>query len=380
MSTEVILTNAALVLADEVVTGTIVLHGDRIVDVQPGRSHALPAHDLGGDHVIPGMVDLHTDNLERQVLPRSNARWPSRSALLAHDAQCAAAGVTTVLDALCLGDLGFDPGRGQTFRDGVRDLDELAEAGALKTEHFLHLRCELPAPDMLGALDPVAEHPRVVMVSLMDHSPGVGQYRDIERYRAMRVKQARMSDAEVATRISQLLEQRARLREPQRRYVLQRFAPRDMPLASHDDDSAEEVARNAEDGIRISEFPVTLEAARATRALDVTVIGGAPNIVRGGSHSGNVAVADLVREGVMDAFASDYVPSAMIEAAWRAAEQPGMTLPRAVGMVTDAPARMARLNDRGRLSPGLRADLVQVRPVKGLPVIRTVWCRGERIA
>ncbi len=380
MTPETILTNALLVLPNEVVPGTLVLREGRIAEVQAGRSLLAAAQDMQGDYVIPGLVDLHTDNLERQVLPRANARWPSRSAMLAHDGQCAAAGVTTVLDALCLGDLGFDPGRGQTFRDGVRDLDELSDAGALKCEHLLHLRCELPAPDLMPALEPVAEHPRVVMVSLMDHSPGVGQYRDLERYRDMRMRQKGLSVQDVESRIQDLLAQRARLREPQRRLVLDRFASRGIPLASHDDDNAEEVARNAADGIRISEFPVAMEAARATRALGVTVIGGAPNIVRGGSHSGNLAVADLVREGLLDAFASDYVPSAMIEAAWRAAHLPGVTLPQAIAMVTEAPARMARLADRGRIAPGLRADLVRLRPVVGLPVIRGVWCLGERVA
>src|SRR5215211_9310033 len=131
---ETILTNVRLVLPREVMAGTVLIRGDRIVDVQPGASHLSAAEDLEGDHLIPGAVDVHTDNLERQVLPRANARWPSRSAMLAHDAQCAAAGVTTVLDALCLGDLGFDVGRGQTFWDGVRDLDALADTGLLRSE------------------------------------------------------------------------------------------------------------------------------------------------------------------------------------------------------------------------------------------------------
>jgi alpha-D-ribose 1-methylphosphonate 5-triphosphate diphosphatase len=326
------------------------------------------------------VVDVHTDNLERQVQPRANARWPSRSALLAHDAQCAAAGVTTVLDALCLGDLGFDPNRGRTFRDGVRDLDALADTGLLRCEHFLHLRCELPAPDMPAALESVADHPRVRLVSLMDHSPGVGQYRDLDRYRALRKRQARMTDAEVAARIAILLEQRERLREPQRRWLLERIGHRDLPLASHDDDSPEEVARNARDGIRISEFPVAIEAAQAARRLGVAVVAGAPNIVRGGSHSGNLAAADLVREGAVDALASDYVPASMIEAAWRCVAETGLSLPMAVAMITDGPARMAKLADRGRIEAGLRADLVRVHVHEGLPVTRCVWHAGQRVA
>jgi len=318
MSAEIILTNARVVLPDTVLDGTLVLRDGLIADIQPGRSQAASAFDLEGDHLIPGIVDVHTDNLERQVLPRANARWPSRSAMIAHDAQCVAAGVTTILDALCLGDLGFDTERGQTFLDGVRDLDELADLGALKGEHFLHLRCELPARDMPPALDPVVDHPRVVMVSLMDHSPGVGQYRDLVRYAAMRKRQTQWNDAQVQARIDSLLAQRAELREKQRAWLLDRIRHRNLPLASHDDDTPAEMARNLADGITISEFPVTMEAARAARDLRVEVIAGAPNIVRGGSHSGNVAAADLVREGLAHAFASDYVPASMLEAAWRA--------------------------------------------------------------
>ncbi|MBR0658029.1 alpha-D-ribose 1-methylphosphonate 5-triphosphate diphosphatase [Neoroseomonas oryzicola] len=380
MTAETILTNAILVLPEETLPGTLVIRGGRIAEIQPGRSHSAAARDLEGDHLIPGVVDVHTDNLERQVQPRQNARWPSRSAMIAHDAQCAAAGVTTVFDALCLGDLGFDQGRGQTFLDGVADLDALAETGVLRSEHFLHLRCELPAADMVPAMDPVADHPRVLMVSLMDHSPGVGQYRDIPRYVTMRRKQTQMTVEQVQDRIAFLLDQRERLREPQRRWLLDRIRHRDLAIASHDDQSAEEVRRNLADGIAISEFPVTMEAAEAARDAGVGVIAGAPNIVRGGSHSGNVAAADLVRARAADAFASDYVPASMVEAAWRTAEETGISLPEAVAMITDRPARMARLADRGRLAPGLRADLAQVRAVHGIPVVRRVWREGSRVA
>src|SRR6266542_119831 len=167
MIDEAILTNTILVLPDALLHGTLVMADGRIVDVQPRRSAALPAHDLDGDYLIPGIVDTHTDNLERQVQPRSLARWPSRSAMVAHDAQCAAAGVTTVFDALCLGDLGFDKERIRTFLDGVVDLDALNDANLLKAEHFLHLRCEVPALDMLTLFDTVADHALVRMVSLM---------------------------------------------------------------------------------------------------------------------------------------------------------------------------------------------------------------------
>jgi alpha-D-ribose 1-methylphosphonate 5-triphosphate diphosphatase len=383
MSNETILTNAWLVLSNEVVPGTIVVAGDRIADVQRGRSDALSALDMDCDYLIPGAVDLHTDNLERQVQPRALARWPSRSAMAAHDAQCAAAGVTTVFDALCLGDLGFDKERIRTFKDGVADLDALADANLLKAEHFLHLRCEVPAHDMLELFDPVADHKRVRMVSLMDHSPGVGQYANLDFYRALR-RRGGLDDAYIEQRIGELQAQRERLRGPNRRSLLDRVAAgriagRDVALASHDDRTIEEIAENAADGIRISEFPVTMAAAKAAKAAGMQVIAGAPNIVRGGSHSGNVSVTDLLRESAVDALASDYVPASLIEAAFQCARS-GASLPDAIALIADRPARLAGLHDRGRLTPGQRADLVRVRLHENLPVVRQVWRSGERVA
>jgi alpha-D-ribose 1-methylphosphonate 5-triphosphate diphosphatase len=378
MTQQTILTNAILVLRDETLVGTIVMDGAKIADIQAGRSHVPGAIDLDGDTVIPGVVDVHTDNLERQVQPRSLARWPSRSAMVAHDAQCAAAGVTTVLDALCLGDLGFDKERTKTFQDGVVDLDALTHAGLLKADHFLHLRCEIPATDMLDLFDPVADHPLVRMISLMDHSPGVGQYADIDFFRRLR-RQGGLDEATVERRINEMLAQRARLRDPNRRALLDRVRGTTIALASHDDRTAEEIAENAADGIRISEFPVTMEAATAAKRAGMQVIAGAPNIVRGGSHSGNVAAADLVRAGAVDAFASDYVPPSLVEAAFQCARNEGISLPEAVAMISDHPARMSVLSDRGRLETGLRADMVRIRLYGTLPIVRQVWRAGERV-
>jgi len=378
MTVETILTNAILVLPDETLFGTIVMRGKTIASIQAGRSSAVGAIDLNGDTVIPGVVDVHTDNLERQVQPRSLARWPSRSAMVAHDAQCAAAGVTTVLDALCLGDLGFDKERIQTFREGVIDLDALTEAGLLKSDHFLHLRCEIPALDMLELFDPVADHPLVRMISLMDHSPGVGQYANMDFYRKLR-RQGGLDAETVDRRIGEMLEQRARWRDPNRKALLDRVRGSTIALASHDDRTEAEIAENAADGIRISEFPVSMEAALAAKHAGMQVIAGAPNIVRGGSHSGNVSAADLVRAGAVDAFASDYVPPSLVEAAFQVNREVGLSLSEAVAMISDHPARMSNLADRGRLDIGLRADLVRVHLHGTLPIVRQVWRTGERV-
>jgi alpha-D-ribose 1-methylphosphonate 5-triphosphate diphosphatase len=379
MTNETILTNAILVLPDSLTPGTLILRGGMIADVQPSGSSHPAARDLQGDYLIPGIVDLHTDNLERQVKPRSMARWPSRSAMVAHDAQCAAAGITTVFDALCLGDLGFDKDRIRTFQEGVADLDELGGADLLKSEHFLHLRCEVPALDMLSLFDTVADHPRVRMISLMDHSPGVGQYVNIDFYRRLRLRGG-ADETTIDRRIAELQEQRKRMRRPNREALLQRVKGRGITLASHDDRTPDEVKENAADGIQISEFPVTIEAAQTARACGMTIVAGAPNVVRGGSHSGNVSAASLLEAQSVDALASDYVPVSLVEAAFHCVRLELSNLPAAIAMITDRPASMAGLTDRGRIAVGCRADLARVRVHQGMPVIREVWRAGERIA
>lgn len=378
--TETVLSNALLVLEDRSVTGSLVIRDGRIAEIGEGSSRLAAAIDCTGAILMPGIIDLHTDNLERQVLPRPGARWPSRSAFLAHDGQCVAAGVTTVFDALCVGNLNFDnEDRIRTFRDGVDDLTALTGTGLLKAGHFLHLRCELPAENMLGLVEQVIDHPLARMASLMDHTPGVGQYADLERFRARKMASGSASLAVVEDEIEILRDNRARLRGPNRRALLDMVAGRPIVLASHDDETVEEVEDNHAAGIAISEFPVRMVAARRAKALGMTVIAGAPNIVRGGSHSGNVAAADLVAEGAVDALASDYVPPALLEAVFALADGP-LGLPAAVALVTAGPARMAGLADRGRLAAGLRADLLLVRRAGRLAAPVAVWREGQRVA
>jgi alpha-D-ribose 1-methylphosphonate 5-triphosphate diphosphatase len=374
-----VLTNARIVLADQVILGSLALRGSLIEAVAEGHSNLPGAIDCAGDFIIPGVIDVHTDNLERQVQPRHTARWPSRSALVAHDAQCAAAGITTVLDALCVGDLGEDHGRDQTYRDGLADLDALAGTGLLKSEHFLHLRCELSATNLMARLEPAIDNAGLRMVSMMDHTPGVGQYADLDRYRAL-LRSEGMPAHLIDGRMVELQAQREKWRTPNRRAVLARVAEHDVHLASHDDRTEAEIEENFRDGIRISEFPVTTAAARAARARGMDIVAGAPNIVRGVSHYGNVAVADLLRAGLVDALASDYVPASLVEAVFMADDVAGIALPEAVALISERPARICGLLDRGRIAPGLRADLVRVHCHAALPVVRQVWRAGERVA
>jgi alpha-D-ribose 1-methylphosphonate 5-triphosphate diphosphatase len=371
-----LLTNAQLILPHAIRHGALTIADGQIHEIGAPSAAGL---DLEGDFLLPGLIDLHTDNLERQVLPRANARWPSRSALLAHDAQCAAAGITTVFDALCLGDIGFEKARAQTFRDGLVDIQDFAVAGILKAEHFLHLRCELPAPEMPESLAAAIDEPLVRLISLMNHSPGIGQYADIPRYRDMRAHDG-FSEPEITAMVAELQASHHQHTAANRDAALALARAKEIPLASHDDRTEAEILQNHADGIAISEFPVSFEAARAAKAKNMRVVAGAPNIVRGGSHSGNVSALALVRENLVDALASDYVPAAMLEAVFALAAQNMLPLPAAIALATSGPADIAGLRDRGRIAPGQRADLVQVRLHRGHPVIRAVWRAGFRIA
>ncbi|GAB0115343.1 phosphonate metabolism protein PhnM [Acidisoma sp. C75] len=379
MGFDLIFTGGTLVLPDETVPGSLAVSDGRISAITETPSHLPGVINLDGDLLIPGLIDLHTDNLERQVQPRATARWPSRSAMVSHDAQCVGAGITTVFDSFCAGDLGYQEERSRTLVDGVADMDALAGAGLLKAEHFLHLRCELPAPDMAERFRAYADHPRLRFVSLMDHTPGLGQWRDLEQYRAL-LRRDGLAEAEIAGKLAEHQASRARWREENREFVLGLMRGRGLPLASHDDASLADIAASAEAGIGIAEFPVSALAAQGAKARGLAVIAGAPNLVRGGSHSGNVAVADLLRAGLVDALASDYVPASLLEAAVLASRFDGWGLARAIALVTRNPAALARLQDRGVLLPGYRADLVRLRIHEGLPILRGVWRGGERVA
>ncbi|WP_414039150.1 alpha-D-ribose 1-methylphosphonate 5-triphosphate diphosphatase [Acidithiobacillus sp. M4-SHS-6] len=378
--------NFRMVLEDRIVHGALELDEHGYIVALDEDPHPRPGSEDGqGDWLLPGLVDVHTDNLERQVQPRSNVRWPSRSAFLAHDSQCAAAGITSVADALCVGDAGFETQRIQTLRDAMVDLNFLEKQGLLRSDHVLHLRCELPTPNMQALFETAMTQAPVRMISLMDHTPGVGQHANLDKFRESRRGDG-YSEAELEQMIEEAQQRRETYSEKNRRYLLrklQEMAARQgmhLQIASHDDRTAAEIQRNAAEGICIAEFPVSMAAAQEAGRLGMATVAGAPNVVRGGSHSGNVAVKDLVAAGLVQVLASDYVPHALLEAAF-ALTRMGLTdLPGALRMVSLAPAQMLGLEDRGALRVGLRGDLLRVRSADQHPYLRAVWKAGERIA
>lgn len=382
-----VLSNARVVLADRVIApGWVAVVSGLIVAVgegdAAGQTAADHAEDLAGDLLLPGLVELHTDHLEAHYVPRPKVYWDPVAAVVSYDGQLATCGITTVLDSL------------RVWREqGVEDVDGQAEilAGAIATareadllriEHFLHLRCELPMPSVVEEARTLIGRPDVRLLSLMDHTPGQRQFRDEVKLRDYyRGKSGGMTDAELDVLFARRIAHQAAHAEANHRDIVALARASNTPLASHDDTTPDHVDEAIRDGVAIAEFPTTVEAAQALHAAGIRVLMGAPNLVRGGSHAGNVATAELARAGALDVLSSDYVPASLLMAAlYLPKAVPGISLAAAIRTVSKTPAEAVGLRDRGEIAVGKRADLIRVRVVGDVPAVRSVWCGGRRVA
>lgn len=381
MTTQTILANATLVLPDSTLRGEIRLDGGRITDIAEGCSVPNGAIDCEGDLVMPGLIELHTDNLERHIEPRPKVNWPHAAAIIAHDAELASVGITTVFDALRVGSVvsNAKANYGEYARALADEILDLRAEGALRISHFLHLRAEVCSETLIAELDKFGPEDRIGIVSLMDHTPGARQFRDMSKLKDYYVGKHGISDADwdnhVATQLA-LQERFGSAHETAAVAAARRYG---AVLASHDDTEPGHVVQSAAHGALFAEFPTTFEAAKACHDHGIKVMMGAPNLIRGGSHSGNVAAQDLAEADLLDIVSSDYVPSSLLSAALRLGELWGDTA-RGIATVTAAPADAAGLSDRGHLVVGARADVIRVTRIGGAGAVRGVWVQGNRVA
>lgn len=380
MPHEQILANARMVTRNEVIHGALLLRDGLISGLAAGNTDTAST-DCDGDFLIPGLVELHTDNLEKHYAPRSGVEWDPVSAAMSHDVQIAGSGITTVFDSVVLGAApGWDM-RDSWLAPILSGLERARDLGLLKADHRLHFRCEVTHGQIGQILEQMLGQPGLGLLSLMDHAPGDRQSPDVEAYKKRYRTSFGMSDEAVEAHVRALVDG-SRLYGPgNRRQIAGMAAARGLALASHDDASATHIAEAKALGCALSEFPTTLDAARASHEHGLMNLVGAPNLVRGTSHSGNVQAAALAQAGLLDIISSDYLPAALLPAAVKLTG-PGfdMSLPDAIATVTATPAQAVGLPDRGRIAVGLRADLVRVRMVEGWPQIRAVWVQGERVA
>jgi len=376
---ELVFGNALVVTRTEAFHGALRIVDDRIVEIERGVRVPAGAVDCGGDWLIPGLVELHTDVLERHAFPRPAVRWPETAAVIAYDAQLASAGVTTAFDSLAVGYV-FDSG--QRPRDPRPLADAIGQAqvhGMLRAEHFLHIRCEVGTAQLMEDFARFADDPMVRLVSLMDHTPGQRQFVSLEKYRQFYQGKYGLTDPQMDALIATRMADQERYSARHRAEVTRLCQAAGLTLVSHDDATVAHVEEAAKIGTAIAEFPTTLEAAEAARAYGLAILAGAPNLVCGGSHSGNIAAADLARRGLLDILSSDYVPASLLHGAYLLHTRLGILLPAAIATVTTTPAERAGLDGRGAIEVGYRADLVRVRVMADLPVIQGVWRGGQRM-
>ncbi|MFY0619711.1 MULTISPECIES: alpha-D-ribose 1-methylphosphonate 5-triphosphate diphosphatase [unclassified Shimia] len=381
MTQDLILANATLVLPDETVTGSVVVRDGVIVEIDQGANVPTGAEDCQGDYVAPGLIELHTDNLERHMRPRPKVDWPHQAAIVAHDAELASVGITTVFDALRVGSIlsSGKAGYGKYARDVTSELLAMRDSGALRISHHIHLRAETCSETLVEELDEFGPEDRVGIVSLMDHTPGQRQFTDISKFESyIRGKHGIDKEGfdDYVAFLLGLYDKLGQKHELATVAAAERFG---AVLASHDDTTVEQVATSAGYGIHLAEFPTTVEAAEANHKHGIANIMGGPNLVRGGSHSGNVAAMELAELGLLDIISSDYVPSSLLFGAVMLGNAWG-DMAKGLHTVTAAPAKYTNLEDRGRLEIGLQADMVRFRVTEGVPSLRAAWHKGARSA
>lgn len=378
--TPLVLENAEIVTRDAQFRGYLVAVDGRIVEIGEGRAPEK-GHDCKGDYLLPGLVELHTDHLEVHFMPRPKVEWPAISAVLAHDAQIVGAGITTVFDALRVGNDYDDEKFGARMRKLAAAVAEVKAKDLARADHFLHLRCEISCSDVVEEMEPFLTDPQLKLVSVMDHTPGQRQFTDVSKWKTYYAGKKGATEAEMDARIIQRRAIHAQFGDANRRAVVERCQAHGIAIASHDDATVAHVEEAIRDGMHIAEFPTTVPAAEASHRAGMKVLMGAPNVVRGGSHSGNVSARALAEAGVLDVLSSDYVPSSLLMGAFalRDVEAVG-GLPGAIRLVSQNPAEAAGLHDRGEIAAGKRADLIRVSYDDAQPVVREVWREARRVA
>ena len=384
MRGSVVIKNARLIMNHEVIQGSLSVVNGRIDSIDAGCSAALGAVDFEGDFLMPGMVEIHTDNFERHLMPRPKVMWAEKPALIAHDAEIACAGITTVFDALGVGEADTESVRGQTWGSVLLALDQYTKDNLLRADHYIHVRCELPAPNTIELFEPFRGHPRVGLISLMDHTPGQRQWEDIEQARVYFTGKKGWSHEKFEDKVNNAAMLQKQFSAPHRQYFVDYSKHTGIHLASHDDTTEAHVEQAFAEGASMSEFPTTLAAARLAKTLGLLTVMGGPNVVRGGSHSGNVSATELAKHGLLDVLSSDYVPGSLLSAVTRLVHEDVMSLPEAIATVTRHPAQATGLTDRGALEIGFRADLVRMRlheaPEQSSHAFaRSVWREGCQV-
>lgn len=378
--TTTVFKNANIIMANEVINGCLTIQDTTITDISSSATSVPAAIDCEQHYLLPGLIELHTDNLEKHFSPRPKVTWPGQPAVVAHDAQLVASGITTVFDAVALGDVNEGSQRLENLQSMLDAIEHAKQKNILRAEHRLHLRCEVSHHGVVSLFEKLADTPSVNLVSVMDHSPGQRQFTNMDKYRTYYQGKFHLTNDEMDVFIKTQKDNALRYSDTHRKKIVDICRQRNIPLASHDDATAEHVQESVSCGMTIAEFPTTKTAAELSHQKNMYVMMGAPNVVRGGSHSGNIAAHELAASGVLDILSSDYCPASILHAAFTLADLDNdYDVAKAIRTVTYNPAKAAGLMDRGEIAINKRADFLLVNTIDQYPVVNKVWAQGQRV-
>jgi len=357
----------------------MVTEKDRIVDLGQGRRPRLRIRwrDIKGKLILPGLVDLHSDALEKCIEMRPGVRFANDFSLLNLDTRLAACGITTYCHGISFADTEFGLRSCQSARNLSRLVHTLERRGNGKVKHLVHIRYEISYVEAVETILELIEEGVVDVLSVMDHTPGQGQFRDMESY----VRYATGTFGVTREEVVRVTEKRCEKREKGLRSLgalTDAAREKGIPILSHDDDSVEKVRFVRSIAAVASEFPVTMEAAKEASNVGMLVFMGAPNLVRDCSSNGNLRASEALKAGVCDGLVSDYYPECLIQAIFLANRRGLMGIERALALGTASPGGLLRRRQfAGRLAPGGPADFVLVDATEPWVNVLETWVSGQ---
>jgi alpha-D-ribose 1-methylphosphonate 5-triphosphate diphosphatase len=376
--TQLYIKNAQLVLADQILDhASILIDGEIIKAINPESvADNVEIIDAKGMLLMPGMIDLHCDALEKEVEPRPNVHFPLDFAVAQADKRNATSGITTVYHAISFAndELGL---RNNDFAARIaRAVHDWAPHGLI--DNRVHCRYEITDESGLPVLLDLIAHDDMHLLSLMDHTPGQGQFKNMAAYRDYLARNYKKTEAELDQIIDKKLASAGGAFE-RAKTLISAAHEKGLSVASHDDDTRERIDIMSGLDVQISEFPINMEAASAAGEKGMSTIFGAPNILRGKSQSGSMKALDAIEAGVADCLCADYAPAALLVAVMKLPQLTDIDLASSIRLVTSNPAKAAGLDDRGEISVGKRADLIMVDMPAGLPQVTRVWLKGKMV-
>ncbi|WP_199617690.1 phosphonate metabolism protein PhnM [Paenibacillus alkalitolerans] len=339
--------------------------------------------DAEGGYVSPGFIDLHSDYIEHMAAPRPTSLMDFNLSIRETEKELITHGITTMYHSLSLwkgSEYAYKPIREpENVRRLIDIIDETHRSKHL-VRHRFHARFEIDNIEEIASLKAFIAEKKVHLVSFMDHTPGQGQYRCLEVFRATVKGYDNLNDEEI-DRIIDRHQRKEKLTIDAIRELAQFAREHEVAVASHDDDSIEKLELVQSFGAVISEFPITLEIARKAKEKGMYTAAGAPNVLLGGSHSGNLSAAEAIREGSIDILCSDYYPAAMLHAVFELHRNHGMDLSEMFKLVTLNPAKAVNLDHEiGSIREGKKADLLIIEKIEpDFPVVTSVFVDGRLI-